>query len=268
MELVTTLAAWNAHRAQWQQRARSQRVGFVPTMGALHDGHMSLIERSRHENTVTVVSIFVNPTQFDDKKDLEAYPRTLDADLEMLAARKVDFVFAPSAREMYPNGYHYRVRESEVSPLLCGAHRPGHFDGMLTVVLKLLQIIGPTVAYFGEKDYQQLQLVKGLVESFFLPVEICGCPIVREPDGLAMSSRNKRLSPKARALAPRLFEILTRASASDEARTRLEREGFEVDYVEERWGRRLAAVRLGDVRLIDNVSGRVCGECVEEEMKP
>jgi pantoate--beta-alanine ligase len=227
-------------------------------MGALHAGHMSLVERSQSENDFTVVSVFVNPTQFDDKKDLEAYPRNLESDLAMLAERNVDFVFAPSPVEMYPNGYHYKVQESEVSPLLCGAHRPGHFDGMLTVVLKLFQIIKPTRAYFGEKDYQQLQLVRGLVESFFLPVRICACPIVRESDGLAMSSRNRRLSPADRKLAPRLFENLTRSATCNEARERLSSEGFEVDYVEERWGRRLAAVRLGGVRLIDNVCDNVC----------
>lgn len=239
---------------QWREIRPSldHNLGFVPTMGALHAGHLSLVKRSLQECNQTVVSIFVNPTQFDDPKDLEAYPQTLQSDQEMLS--EIDYLLAPPAAQMYPAGYRYRVREEEISGLLCGAHRPGHFDGMLTVVLKLLNLVTPRKAYFGEKDFQQLELVKGMVEDFFLPVEIVACPTQRESDGLAMSSRNQRLSPSARVQAGQFARLLGSQSADpDSLKKQLEKSGFEVDYVEEWRGRRLAAVRLGSVRLIDNI---------------
>ena len=196
----------------------------------------------------------MNPTQFNDSKDLEAYPRTEAEDLEKLQAAGVDYLFAPSTQEMYPAGYGYRVVETtDESRILCGAHRPGHFDGMLTVVMKLFQIISPDRAYLGEKDLQQLRLVQGMVRELFLPLEIVPVPTVREADGLAMSSRNRRLTPSERELAARLPKILRSAPSVDEARRALEAEGFQVDYVEEHWGQRLAAVHLGEVRLIDHV---------------
>lgn len=250
-EIVTTVAAWRERHAA--HRAAGRRIGFVPTMGALHAGHASLFTAARRECDIVLASVFVNPTQFDEAHDFERYPRTLDADVALMGSAGVDTVFAPSVAEMYPDGRTYAVQESTVSRELCGAHRPGHFAGMLTVVLKLLQIAGADRAYFGEKDYQQLELVRGLVRAFFLPTEIIGCPTVRESDGLAMSSRNTRLRPAERALAPQFFAVLSTAPDATTARNRLAAAGFDVDYVEDRGGRRFGAVRLGPTRLIDNV---------------
>lgn len=240
------------------RRARGAgATGFVPTMGALHEGHLSLVARSMAENARTVASIFVNPAQFDDPDDLARYPRTLDADLAMLEAAGCDTVFLPRAGELYGDGYRYRVTENARSLELEGAARPGHFDGVLTVVLKLLLLVRPERAYFGEKDFQQLRLVDGMARAFFLDTEIVGCPTLREPDGLAMSSRNRLLAPAERAKAPAFHRVLAETFAAGsparEAESALEREGFGVDYVADRDGRRLGAVRIGKVRLIDNV---------------
>jgi pantoate--beta-alanine ligase len=244
--------------AEWQRERTAQRragvtLGFVPTMGALHEGHLSLVRRSRAENDRTLVSIFINPTQFDDAGDFERYPRTLAEDVSMLEREGTDFVIVPAHEQLYPDRYRYRVTETEVSRRLEGEFRSGHFDGVLTVVLKLLVVAAAERAYFGEKDWQQLTLVRGMAEAFFLPTTIVGCPTVREDDGLAMSSRNRRLSPADRAKAALLHQALD-TPASPEAVTRaLTTEGFAVDYVEDWADRRVAAVRLGGVRLIDNV---------------
>jgi pantoate--beta-alanine ligase len=195
----------------------------------------------------------VNPTQFDDPNDLSAYPRTLEDDVALLQADGADFVLVPAASDLYPDGYRYRVTETEQSRELEGAFRPGHFDAVLTVVLKLLQIAAADRAYFGEKDWQQLTLVQGMARAFFLPTAIIACPTVRESSGLAMSSRNRRLSDEGRRKAPDLHRVLSSASTAGEAQRDLLADGFSVDYVEDREARRLAAVRLGDVRLIDNV---------------
>jgi pantoate--beta-alanine ligase len=252
---VTTVfervAAWQDERAR--QRRAGATLGVVPTMGALHEGHLSLVRRSRAENDRTLVTIFVNPTQFDDPADLARYPRTAAEDLAMLTAEGVDFVLRPREADLYPDGFRYRVTESDLSRVLEGAHRPGHFDGVLTVVLKLLQIASADRAYFGEKDWQQLALVQGMARAFFVPTAIVPCAIVREPDGLAMSSRNRQLTPVEREQAPAFHRILIGAASADEAARALRAAGFEVDYVAERDGRRLGAVRLGRVRLIDNV---------------
>lgn len=229
-------------------------LGFVPTMGALHEGHLSLVRRSRAENDRTLVSIFVNPTQFDDPSDFERYPRTMEDDLTMLRDEGVEFVFVSGARGLYPDDFRYRVTEIEHSTVMEGACRPGHFDGVLTVVLKLLQIAAAERAYFGEKDWQQLSLVRGLVGAFFVPTAIVACATVREPDGLALSSRNQRLSPSDRLKAPLFYRTLSTAPSPDAAARTLREAGFAVDYVEDRNGRRLGAVRLGGVRLIDNVA--------------
>ncbi len=250
--LIHTVAEWRSLRAE--HRAAGRSVGFVPTMGALHDGHVSLFRAAREHHAVVLASIFVNPTQFDDSQDFEKYPRTLDTDCARMDAAGVDVAFVPAVATMYPNGTHYSVVENDLSRELCGAYRPGHFSGMLTVVLKLLQIADAEAAYFGEKDYQQLLLVRGLCEAFFLPTRIVGCPTVREPDGLAMSSRNARLTPSERALAPQFHRALVAAPTAAAAREQLRLAGFTVDYVEDREGRRFGAVRLGAVRLIDNVS--------------
>jgi pantoate--beta-alanine ligase len=249
--IFESVSAWRIQRrAQTQARLT---LGVVPTMGALHAGHRSLVQRSRAENDLTLVSIFVNPTQFDDGTDLEAYPRTLENDLAMLRAEGVDFVIVPRGEDLYADRYRYRVIETELSTVLEGAQRPGHFDGVLTVVLRLLHVAAAERAYFGEKDWQQLTLVRGLVDAFFLPTDIVACATVREADGLALSSRNRRLLPDDRARAPRFYAVLSSAPTAEAAFRGLQASGFAVDYVEDRDGRRLGAVRIGGVRLIDNV---------------
>ena len=232
-------------------------TGIVPTMGALHEGHLSLVRRARSENARTWVSIFVNRAQFNDPADLRSYPDTLEADLELLRAAGADLVFLPRESDIYPDGYRYRVTENELSLKFCGASRPGHFDGVLTVVLKLLLLARPERAYFGEKDFQQLRLVEGMARTFFLDTEIVSCALVREPDGLAISSRNRLLSGAEREHAPAFHRLLARSvtarQSTDEAAAALARAGFAIEYVADHDGRRLAAVRLGNVRLIDNV---------------
>jgi pantoate--beta-alanine ligase len=247
MRVWHNLTDWRAVR----EGLTGTSIGFVPTMGALHAGHRALLARARADNDCVVLSIFVNPTQFNDSADLAKYPRTLEADLA-LAAGLVDHVIVPAAEELYPDNYAYRVTEDILSRRLEGAHRPGHFDGVLTVVLKLLNLVQPTRAYFGEKDWQQLHLVRAMVEALFLPCEIVACPTVREADGLAMSSRNRRLAPADRARAA-AFPKLLRAGTPEAAAGALRGAGFEVDYVAERDGVRLGAVHIGGVRLIDNV---------------
>ena len=234
-------------------RSGDQSLGLVPTMGALHAGHTSLIERARAENDVVAVTIFVNPTQYDDPADLEKYPRTFEADLEKAEAAGADTVFAPNEADIYHDAYRFKLTESEFSTELEGAHRAGHFDGVLTVVLKLLNIVSADRAYFGEKDWQQLQLVGDMVEALFLDTAIVACPTVREADGLAMSSRNALLSEEHRRLAPRFHEVLSGGGTTEDMAASLAAAGFSVDYVERREGRILGAVRIGKVRLIDNV---------------
>ena len=208
MEILTSISAWQ----NWRNAIPStQSVGLVPTMGALHAGHQSLITRCRQENDICTISLFVNPTQFNDQNDLTNYPSTFEADRKMCEAEGVDAIFFPNYSELYPDDYRYRVSESEVSRLLCGAHRPGHFDGVLSVVMKLLNLARPHRAYFGEKDWQQLQLIRGMVEAFFMPVTIVGCPTVRETDGLALSSRNAYLSSSERKAATVLYRSLNEA---------------------------------------------------------
>ena len=256
MKVVETAAELIALR-----RAREAgATGFVPTMGALHEGHLSLFARARAENARVWVSLFVNPAQFDDRADLARYPRPVEDDLALLRAAGCDLVFLPRERDIYPDDYRYRVTENDLSLRFCGAGRPGHFDGVLTVVLKLLLLARPERAYFGEKDFQQLQLVEGMARAFFLDTEIVPCALVREPDGLAMSSRNRLLSGEERVRAPDFHRLLARSVAgrqsADGAAAELALAGFAVEYVADHAGRRLAAVRLGQVRLIDNVEHR------------
>lgn len=227
-------------------------LGFVPTMGALHAGHADLIRRARAECDFVVVSIFVNPTQFNDPKDFQAYPLTWEADCSLCTELGVDAILYPRSESLYPDSYTYRVTELELSRQLEGASRPGHFDGVLSVVLKLLLMVMADRAYFGEKDWQQLQLVQGMVQAFFLPVRIVPVPTVREHDGLALSSRNVRLTPAGRALAAAFPKALRDSTSADEAKARLERAGIQVDYVVDLQGRRLGAILLDGVRLIDN----------------
>jgi len=206
LELIETIPRLRETREQ-----RRGSIALVPTMGALHAGHAALIERARRESAVVVVSIFVNPIQFNNPDDLARYPRTLDADLDICRDLGVDVVFAPSAAEMYPRPLECTVDVGRLADHLCGKFRPGHFRGVATVVLKLLEIVQPHVAYFGEKDAQQLAIIRRLVSDFNLPVTICGVPTVREPDGLAMSSRNRLLTAEERMLAPVLYQALVAA---------------------------------------------------------
>lgn len=189
-------------------RKEGKRIGLVPTMGALHEGHASLVERSVKENDVTVVSVFVNPTQFNDKNDLKNYPRDLDADCRLLEAVGADYVLAPSVEEMYPRPDTRQFEYPPVSTVMEGAHRPGHFNGVCQVVSRLFYIVRPDRSYFGEKDWQQIAVIKAMVRALSLKVEIVECPIVREDDGLAKSSRNTLLAPDERAIAPNIYKAL------------------------------------------------------------
>jgi pantoate--beta-alanine ligase len=191
---------------------KSKTVGFVPTMGALHKGHLSLIKQAKKENDIVVVSIFVNPTQFDNKKDLDKYPITIEADLKLLKKVKCDVVFIPSTKEIYSENIQSQSFDfGGIAHEMEGEFRDGHFDGVGTIVKRLFEIVKPNKAYFGEKDFQQLQIIKKLVEIENLPIEIVGCKIFREKDGLAMSSRNTRLTPKMRNAAPFIYKTLKKA---------------------------------------------------------
>jgi pantoate--beta-alanine ligase len=211
MTVVSTIADWRALAATLPREAIT---GLVPTMGALHEGHGALLGEARRRCNRVVASIFVNPIQFNLSSDFELYPRTLESDVAFCAARGVDHVFAPSSEEMYPQPQLALVDVEEVSRHLCGRYRPGHFRGVATVVLKLFQIIQPHVAFFGEKDYQQLAVVRRMVRDLNVPVEVTGVETVREPDGLAISSRNRRLGPSERTVAPVLYQALLAARQS------------------------------------------------------
>jgi pantoate--beta-alanine ligase len=257
-------------------RTTGRRVMLVPTMGALHDGHLALVRAAKRvPGTVVVVSIFVNPLQFGAGEDLDAYPRTLDDDLAVLRAEGVEVAFTPTAAEMYPEGPRTTVLPGPLGAELEGRSRPTHFAGMLTVVLKLLQIVAPDRAFFGEKDYQQLVLVRQMVADLNVDTQIVGVPIVREPDGLALSSRNRYLDEVEREQAGALSAALLAgmyaaargtSEALDAARAVLDEvPALELDYVEVRdpWlgpapaegaGRLLVAARLGRTRLLDNIA--------------
>lgn len=250
-KIIKSAKEWND--LYFEENLSPSQLGFVPTMGALHKGHASLVQKSVSENIRTAVSIFVNPTQFNDPKDLEKYPKTFEHDFQMLEELDVDFLFFPEYEELYADNFIYQVHENSFSKILCGAYRSGHFDGVLTVVLKLLNIIKAGKAYFGEKDYQQYKLIKGMAEAFFLQTEIIACPTVRDEDGLALSSRNLLLSPEERKFALNFPKLLCANKSCDEIKFDLEQLGFKVDYIEEYDSRRLGAVYAGKVRLIDNV---------------
>lgn len=249
MHVSTTIAEWQSRRAAYEQRS----VGLVPTMGALHAGHASLVERARRENEVVQVTLFVNPTQFNDPADLRRYPKTIDADLALLEQLGADEVLMPEISGLYPNGYLFRVSSEPLTQIMEGRHRPGFFDGVMTIVLKLFQLARANRAYFGEKDFQQLQIVTQMAADFFLPVEVIPCPTVRAESGLALSSRNALLSEAGRETAAWIYKALTESPTAAHARETLEANGFTVDYVEEHWNRRFAAAFLEGVRLIDNV---------------
>ena len=190
-------------------RAEGRTIGLVPTMGALHEGHASLVRRSVAENDITVVSIFLNPTQFNDPKDLERYPRTLDSDCALLEECGAQVAFAPSVAEVYPEPDTRRFSYPPTDSVMEGARRPGHFNGVCQIVSKLFAMVLPTRAYFGEKDYQQIAVIRRMVADLAMPIEIVPCPVVREESGLAMSSRNTLLSPEEKALAPNIYRVLS-----------------------------------------------------------
>jgi pantoate--beta-alanine ligase len=278
MDTVTTIAAVRERVRNW--RGEGQRVAFVPTMGNLHPGHISLIELARKRGDRFIASIFVNPMQFGPNEDFAHYPRTPRNDERMLAEAGCDLMFMPDVAEIYPRGFEHdtRVAVPELSGVLDGEFRPGHFDGVSTIVAKLFNIVTPDVAVFGEKDFQQLAIIRRMVADLCIPIEIVGAPTVREKDGLAMSSRNQYLTEEERSTAPRLHEALTRAVARvargdsdfvaierDELET-LKKHGFRPDYFTVRDAKTLTApgpeakhlvvlvaARLGKARLIDNL---------------
>jgi pantoate--beta-alanine ligase len=250
-QILESIFEWRKVRTNPSFSEKS--IGFVPTMGALHAGHESLLKRSVSENDITIASIYVNPTQFNDPNDLKNYPKTFNQDLEMLERNGVEYLFFPKYDDLYPDNYTFRVTENDFSKILCGAHRPNHFDGVLSVVLKLLNIVSPHRAYFGEKDYQQYKLIESMCKAFFLDVEIIPSPTIRENDGLAMSSRNLLLSSEARTKAAAFPKLLMSSKSDSDISNELELLGFRVDYIQSINGRRFGAVHIGNVRLIDNV---------------
>ncbi|WP_218813967.1 pantoate--beta-alanine ligase [Rickettsiella endosymbiont of Dermanyssus gallinae] len=250
MNIVTSINEWRVLR----KKIHGKSIGFVHTMGHLHEGHLSLCARSQQENEITIAAIFINPTQFNRDEDFANYPRTLEKDKSLLAEQKVDYLLLLDKQAIYPDDYHIQVSETtELSQILEGEFRPGHFNGMLTVVLKYLNIVKPSRAYYGEKDYQQLLLIKKMAQALFLETDIVACLTVRAEDGLALSSRNSHLTTDQREKARHFPEMLKKLQHSASAAKQLEALGFKVDYVADQWDRRLAAVWLGDVRLIDNV---------------
>jgi pantoate--beta-alanine ligase len=251
IKVIESLSEWKKIRNR--KLYANKTFGLVPTMGALHKGHIALIKKSLKENDITVVSIFVNPTQFNNPEDLKKYPVTFDADSEILKNLKVDFLLHPGNKEMYPDFYDYKVIETNFSKTLCGQFRPGHFDGVLTVVLKLLNLVKPDKAYFGEKDFQQFKLIKGMAEAFFIDAKIISVPTVRESNGLALSSRNMRLSKNELDKAADFPKILKSKLSDEKIKSLLNSKGFKVEYVEQIGSRRFGAVYIGNVRLIDNV---------------
>lgn len=270
----------SCRRAIRQAQADGRRVGVVPTMGALHEGHLSLIRTCHESCEYSAVTIFVNPTQFGPGEDLAKYPERFEADADLCTSRGVNLLFAPTVETMYPGGERTTIHVSGLTDGLCGPHRPRHFDGVATVVAKLFHILPADAAFFGEKDYQQLAVIRAMVQDLNIPTEIVGCPIVREADGLAMSSRNAHLSPETRKQATSLSRALFRAVDEIDAgehdaraiaafiRSEIEQAGdCEIDYIEvvdattlevlsivDRPARICLAVRIGGVRLIDNVA--------------
>ena len=280
MDRMKTVHTINALQEELNAlRQQGKRVGLVPTMGALHAGHASLVKRSVAENDVTVVSDFVNPTQFNDLNDLAKYPRTLDADCRLLEACGVSFVFAPSVEEIYPEPDTRQFSFAPLDTVMEGIYRPGHFNGVCQIVSKLFDIVKPDRAYFGEKDFQQLAIIREMVKQMHFPLQIVGCPIVREADGLALSSRNARLSEEQRAQALKISQTLfasrdyAATHSVDETKQFVEEAihqapGLELEYFELVDGNTLQSISswddtayavgcitvyCGEVRLIDNI---------------
>ncbi|MDY0077656.1 MAG: pantoate--beta-alanine ligase [Bacteroidales bacterium] len=261
------------------EKVAGKTIGFVPTMGALHQGHLELMRQAKKETDILVVSIFVNPIQFNNSADLENYPRTLEADKKLLETVDCDYLFAPDVDEMYPQPDTTVYRFGKLASVMEGAFRPGHFNGVAVVVKKLFEMVKPDKAFFGEKDFQQLAIIKAMTKQLSLPVEIVPCTTVREGDGLAMSSRNRRLDAAERQLAPRIHQILSKAATLRNVLSPLEMQqyakneldkinAFNLEYVTvaddvdlqpfDHWNsvlgaRIFVALQLGNVRLIDNI---------------
>lgn len=228
-------------------------IAFVPTMGNLHKGHLSLIKKARQHNDLVILSLFVNPTQFDDPQDYKHYPYTPDNDYQKARDCSVDVVFHPDKDSMYPDDYNFKIQTfAPMAQCMEGTSRPGHFDGMLTIVLKLLILIRPQKAYFSEKDYQQLILVRQLVEAFLIDTQIVACPVQREKSQLPLSSRNNKLSPEGYQKAQQFAAIIRRNESCSQIIHKLQSYQIELEYVEDHNNRRFAAVWIDGVRLIDN----------------
>ena len=253
MKIYKSLTDWQAVRRALPVNAS---LGFVPTMGNLHQGHASLFKRSLQENDLAITSLFINPTQFNQAADFTHYPRTLDADLALLEGLGVHHCILPERDEIYADGYRYHIEEQVNTRLMEGRLRPGHFTGVLTVVMKLLNLVKPHRAYFGEKDYQQFELIRDMVSAFFLDIEIKACPIIREPSGLACSSRNTRLTSSQRQIADQFAKTFHQDKPCETILAELRAMNIDVDYLEEHNGRRFTAVYVGDIRLIDNIEQR------------
>ena len=238
----------------FDDRKMGKTVGLVPTMGALHEGHASLVRKSVEQNDVTVVSVFVNPTQFNDKNDLKNYPRNLEADCQLLETVGADYVFAPEVSEMYPQPDRRQFEYPPVSTVMEGAHRPGHFNGVCQVVSRLFYIVRPQRAYFGEKDWQQIAVVKCMVKALALPVSIVECPIVREDDGLAKSSRNTLLAPEERQIAPAIYRALKDSVPYAANHTVSQTHDWVVDQINQVDGLRVEYFAIVDGDTLQNVA--------------
>ncbi|ASQ44887.1 pantoate--beta-alanine ligase [Legionella clemsonensis] len=249
MQIFHDMKEWLAFRRSLSPHLS---LGFVPTMGNLHAGHASLFEKSKQENHYTIASIFVNPTQFNRTEDFTHYPRTLENDFSLLKELQVDHCLIPTEKAMYQDNYRFQIQETELCQLMEGKHRPGHFTGVLTVVMKLLNLVKPHFAYFGEKDYQQYLLIREMVDAFFMEIEIEACPTIREKSGLAFSSRNNRLTAQQRLEAETFASIFHQHKSCELIAEELKQKNIEVEYLEEYQGRRYVAVTIGTIRLIDN----------------
>jgi len=235
-------------------RKGNATIGLVPTMGALHEGHASLVRQSVSDNDVTVVSVFVNPTQFNDKNDLKNYPRDLDADSRLIEECGADYVFAPSENEMYPQPDNRRFEYPPVSTVMEGAHRPGHFNGVCQVVSRLFYIVRPTSAYFGEKDWQQIAVIKAMVRDLKIGVNIVECPIIRDTDGLARSSRNTLLTPEERLIAPNIYKVLQESISYSLTHTVTETHDYVVSRIDEVSGLKVEYFSIVDGNTLQDVS--------------
>ena len=252
MKIVNSIKELKSYLAE--EKRNNKQIGFVPTMGALHDGHLSLVERCVKENDVCVVSVFVNPTQFNDKHDLETYPRTLDKDCTLLEPVGCDYVFAPSAEEMYPEPDTRTFDLGTVSEVMEGAKRPGHFNGVCQIVSKLFNAVQPDCAYFGEKDFQQLAIIREMVRQLKYNLEIVGCSIVREEDGLALSSRNKRLSAEERENALNISRTLFKSRNFAATHTVSETQKMVEDAIEAAPGLRMEYFEIVDGNTLQKIS--------------